>query len=542
MPANQVFRTVLIRSSQRLAAQVFRTVPVRSSQRLAAQVLALWPVCSLISGCVTSTESSTAYSGSASAHAIAIGGYTTEPGGEVIAQVQSSLWTGAKDPATTWKSIGAFFASTSGTTSGNDTYYPWTGTLQNFTDATWPAGGVARVRMLYEVDGSWTTGTTFDDLGCLLSPGADFATIAVNCAGHDSGYLHLVDGDPVTRSSIRYISLRETAVVRFGGSIVSDPAKDYYATVDPTSTRTTLAAWQAVNGFAASGSALPGYQPSIQATYFNKGDLELGRRMYCTTKISGGDAACYVTNYGDPAAARGPGPQDNQAAALAAAVAKDQAGLVATVAMEYRPNDATNRVTFFAYNATGTRVTSVELDREGSKNLPGACLSCHGGRYNTTTRSVAGAHFLPFDVDNLAYSTTVGYRLADQQAAFRALNDLVVKTGPTVGISELVAGWYGGNTGATGPSQNNQFVPAGWSNQAVLYEEVIKPYCRSCHLALDVVDFNTASELEAFQATVLDRVCERYDMPHAQVTRDNFWASPARGHLIGEFNWPTPCD
>ena len=31
------------------------------------------------------------------------------------------------------------------------------------------------------------------------------------------------------------------------------------------------------------------------------------------------------------------------------------------------------------------------------------------------------------------------------------------------------------------------------------------------------------------------------DMPHAQVTRRNFWQSPARGHLIGEFGWATDC-
>lgn len=39
----------------------------------------------------------------------------------------------------------------------------------------------------------------------------------------------------------------------------------------------------------------------------------------------------------------------------------------------------------------------------------------------------------------------------------------------------------------------------------------------------------------------MTRVCELYDMPHSEVARKNFWQSPARGHLIGEFNWPTAC-
>lgn len=32
------------------------------------------------------------------------------------------------------------------------------------------------------------------------------------------------------------------------------------------------------------------------------------------------------------------------------------------------------------------------------------------------------------------------------------------------------------------------------------------------------------------------------DMPHAEVTREKFWQSPARGHLIGALNLPTACD
>jgi mono/diheme cytochrome c family protein len=272
--------------------------------------------------------------------------------------------------------------------------------------------------------------------------------------------------------------------------------------------------------------------------------------MNCVKKTTSAALACYVTNYGDPSAVS-PGPGDDQARSLAATVARDPAGLVATVAMEYRPGAAANRVTFFAFDDTGARVTRVVLDSEGLKTLPGACISCHGGRFNGATDSVTGGHFLPFDVDNFSYSTTAGFTLAAQQDAFRALNKLVVGAGPTAGITELVNGWYDNDLSTSGPDQDADFVPAGWSGQEVTYREVVKPYCRGCHIALDdatpgaapaIVDFNTYSELNGYRFTAMNRVCELHDMPHAEVTRKRFWESPARGHFIGEFNLPTACN
>jgi hypothetical protein len=502
-----------------------------------------------LAACTTTVESSTAYTGSASAQSINLGGYTTEPSGWVYPQVLTSLGVGAKDAGATWFSLGAFRASGTAIASGGRNYYAWNGNLTNFTNTTWPSGGVARVRVLYQVGTSTTTGFTFDDLGCLLQdPSLDFEQRAIACQSHDSAYLHLVDKDPVHSSTRPYISLRETPVVRFQGQVVVDPANDYYAVVDPNSTRTTLAAWQSVNGFNGSGGSLPGYQPVVTTTYFNKGDLELGRHMNCVKKTNSAALACYVSNYGDAAAPGGPGPGNNPTVALAAAVSHGAIGLVATVAMEYRPAATSNRVTFYAFNNLGVRANAAVLDREGLKSLPGACLSCHGGRFNSGTDSVNGAHFLPFDVDNFSYSTAANYTLAAQQDAFRALNNLVLGAGPTPAITELVNGWYGSNLGSAGPDQDTEFVPTGWSGQEVVYQEAVKPYCRGCHVALDdaaaapqIFDMNTYSEFNALRFSAMTRMCELYDMPHSQVTRTNFWQSPARGHLIGEFNLPTAC-
>jgi len=527
---------------RRSTALTARPAFLRSSSVAAAVIVAA------TAACTTTVASSTAYTGTSTAQSIQIGGYTTEPSSWIYPQVLTSLGVGAKDPGATWVSIGAFRAGSSPISSGGQDYYPWNGTLTNFTNATWPSGGVARVRVLYQQGTDYTTGFTFDDLGCLLAnAGSTFLQIASACQSHDSGYLHLVDKDPVRSSTRSYISLRETPTVKFQGQVIADPALDYYAVVDPTSTRTTLADWQHLNGFDGFGGSMPGYGTIAKATYYNQGDLELGRDMNCVKKLTGTALACYVTNYGDPAGA--PGPGNSATASLAAAIAHNTAGLVATVAMEYRPNNAANRVTFFAFDAAGNRVTKVVLDGQGAKNMPGACLSCHGGRFNNATDSIAGGHFLPFDVDNFSYSTAVGYTLSAQQDAFRALNGLIVGANPTPAITELVNGWYDNNLTPGGPDQDTDFVPTGWVGHEVVYREVVKPYCRGCHVTLDdpaaapqIFDINTYAELYNFRFVAMTRACELYDMPHSEVARNKFWQSPARGHMIGEFNWPTACD
>jgi len=128
----------------------------------------------------------------------------------------------------------------------------------------------------------------------------------------------------------------------------------------------------------------------------------------------------------------------------------------------------------------------------------------------------------------------------------------VYAAAPTTAISELIAGWYdehgigAPDLGPGGPDQVTSFVPDGWSGEEVVYREVVKPYCRGCHVALSdppaaFVDFDNYPEFEAFATGISDEVCERRDMPDAQVTREKFWQSPARGHLIGRLNLPTPC-
>src|SRR5207244_1369309 len=122
------------------------------------------------------------------------------------------------------------------------------------------------------------------------------------------------------------------------------------------------------------------------------------------------------------------------------------------------------------------------------KNTPTMCLACHGGSYNPATHEVTGANFLPFDTESFQYSPQAGYTLADQQAAFRQLNALVLNTAPTVQIQEMINLWYAdtGGVNSSGAIFNPDKIAAAYdTNQSDrdLYNQVVKPYCRTCHIA-----------------------------------------------------------
>jgi CSLREA domain-containing protein len=289
----------------------------------------------------------------------------------------------------------------------------------------------------------------------------------------------------------------------------------YYAALDsafgPT---TTFSQWKTKYGFSGSND--------VRAIYYNAGDLGFGREMHC--RQSGLDVACYVVNHGLGAATP-------PAAAVNDAVANQH--ILPTVAMVYKnalagqPND----VSFYIYAPDGTRLNSVALDGEGEKFTPQLCLPCHGGNYDGTTHSVSGANFLPFDTASFSYSAQAGYTLADQQEAFRQLNALVWGTNPTALITELIDGWYG-DVNTPGNTPNPNFVAPGYAGDPGLYNNVVKPYCRTCHIAQGF-NLGTPADVSAAQYAVFTG----FYMPHSQLTSHNFWNSPAPAYLANDQGW-----
>jgi hypothetical protein len=324
-----------------------------------------------------------------------------------------------------------------------------------------------------------------------------------------------------------------------------------------------LTAFKSAFGFPATGN------PPARGLYANNLDLRLGRDMNCVQ--SGQRIACYVTNYGPPPQdcdISGDGDEDDPAPTcnwpdLESGVNDAIAGNnpIATVAMVYdgNPNSTnnppSNNITFYVYDQNGSILTWAALDDEGAKSVPRMCLACHGGSYtahtSTTTASVTGASFLPFDVPSFYYSQANPSLGQDQQQeAFRQLN-LLVKTSnggsqpqtpQQTAIVDFINGLYcpdihGGILShcATpvenaGSKARDIYFPSGWSGSQKVYSELVKPYCRMCHMAQSPTFFNSSD----LNATAQNFVCTLKDMPHAEVP----FGGPATIDLSGSLRNP----
>ncbi len=315
-------------------------------------------------------------------------------------------------------------------------------------------------------------------------------------------------------------------------------AQAYYDAIDPTHSKDTLAKWLTQNGF---NSTLPA--DTAHAIYFNNGDLQIGRDMYCRTSLPTLPAlrvACYVTNYGP---APGTPTYPDETTALNDAVAAQSPGATkqpfATVAMEYDGSpilglNNPRQVDFYVFDAGGTRITAAALDSEGAKAIPQMCMACHGGTYNTQTHHVTGASFLPFDVFSFHYSQTPGFRRSDQEEQFRKLNEMVRQLDTTSDIVTMIDTLYPQGVSNPGSIASDAPVPAGWSSQANLYKNFFTPYCRSCHVASTSFPFRTYQDFKAQASLIRGDVCRAHVMPQAQVPFNRIW-TPALGFLLSPF-------
>lgn len=301
----------------------------------------------------------------------------------------------------------------------------------------------------------------------------------------------------------------------------------------PNAPTLTLADWKAANGF-----PLTGY-PTAHAIYGNLGDLRIGRDMNCS-KL-GNNIACYVTNYGAPpfdgsgtnAAWDG---KDSDYRQLGSAIDDAIAGHspFATVAMVYNPSagSGANVVTFYTFAPNGELAFSPALDGEGGKTAPRMCMACHGGLYDESSHTAISARFLPFDVYYFKQSTQPGFSLDDQQEGYRQLNARVRETNVTPAIQEFIDNTYPGGVTNAGSLAEDVYVPAGWSGHERLYNNVVRQYCRTCHMASGL-DFRTFAQFQQAAAGIEHAVCQEKSMPNAQVPFTIFWRQDhvARGDL-----------
>jgi hypothetical protein len=325
-------------------------------------------------------------------------------------------------------------------------------------------------------------------------------------------------------------------------------ANAYYAAIDELGVdRTTLTSWKLVNGFGADDAS---------AAYFNNGDLGFGRSMHMKKRTVGPDTfiAYYVSNYPNVEAAR------------------LGINLIATVAMEFSPGPGGGApyTKFYVFGPTGDRVNRANLDGRGDKFIPRLCVICHAGQYVPPTpanKGNMGSRFIAFDLQSFLYSGfEPAFNRANQEAQFKLLNRGVLEnTNASDATTKLIEGWYGG-PGLPNPTVNDAFFPPagpgepGWTGHTDLYDNVVKPSCRTCHVNRDAplswVRFdapgtfigNPAAGFKQYGPALIEPiVCgPGRHMPHGRQPYVSFWASdnPHRPTVLrnsGTFPAADPC-
>jgi hypothetical protein len=314
----------------------------------------------------------------------------------------------------------------------------------------------------------------------------------------------------------------------------------YYATIGAPA---TLTEFRTRYGFDVPGA-------EVTASYYNSGDLGIGRRMHCAsfTDATGPGTACVVENFG----VFGGTVADGLAGTLDLAATP-----LASVAMVYRaPISAPNAVSFMVYGAAGTLVDQAPLDTQGDNpSIPSNCLNCHGSAssYDPITHSVSGARFLPFDAAAFTFSEQSGFTRFAQEEALRKLNVMVAASEPSPGSMDQLSGMYSGAVGVSGNTGNWRWVPDGWYSDPqsfTTYREVVAPFCRSCHASHAAVS-GAASDLAFVDAAgfklkaplIMAAVCGQRDigMPNAEVTLRAMWSGRARAYLVAYLDMPGAC-
>ena len=362
-------------------------------------------------------------------------------------------------------------------------------------------------------------------------------------------------GGPLTRLTQTFLDSNEANR--------ENETSTYYATVrtgphgnDGGTIASTLGTFSAFKAFYLFGSG------EAVTYYYNRGDLGIGREMHCIDKVNvanNGQIACYVTNF----AAGDDGSEFTFGLSSNIAFSNLHAGnSFATVAMVYRdlaPAGSKDRVLFVVYDKFGARLNFAALDRHAisfkngqiagtpganfNLHVPSNCVGCHGGQqYDSATHSQTGGLFLPFDLDQFDYENVAGRTRDDQLTAFKHQNEMVRKVAalsPTIGdaIKRELDAFY--NNGSLQTPKTEVFeddfhknaVPNGWIGFELVYQRVVRPICRTCHVANEFGrTFDTETSFRSLTGLSVGRLCSG-EMPHSLQSLRQFWQSGARDEL-----------
>jgi len=279
------------------------------------------------------------------------------------------------------------------------------------------------------------------------------------------------------------------------------------------------------------------------ATYINQVDLNLTRNHH-SISYGPGDTSAYVCNH--------LGPKDNTQPEINTAIdnAVNGKNQIACVAMDHRASPGVNGdlpfTRFLVFGPDGTLLPSIDLDGRSEKFVPGTCVVCHGGdkyagKFPEDGSGFAdiGAHFLPYDMGNFAFSCKPGLTRADQEEALYHLNQNVLNSSHTPAADKLIKGWYVDGT----HTMDINYLPPSWQEanlpiasqgkgMANVYHTLISHSCRTCHVNMpDKYDFDQFLNADNFLTSTVcgngtSDQARRYSMPNSLVTFNRFWQSP----------------
>ncbi len=299
------------------------------------------------------------------------------------------------------------------------------------------------------------------------------------------------------------------------------------------------------------------------AVYINQVDLNLTRNQH-SISYGPNHTAAYVCNH------LGPPSLDSTQAEINTAIDNAVAGknLVACVMMDSIAtpgvNDGKPYTTFLIFGPSGELLPSINLDGRREKFVPGVCVACHGGdKYagrfpeDGTGGANIGAHFLPYDIGNFAFSDKPGLTRADQELSLYHLNQNLLLAGATPAATELIAGWYAG--GST--MQNLNYLPPSWVGQGAddVYHKVYAHSCRTCHVNLqDEYNQYNFDNFDNTRTFAEELSCNnpgyhgqhrKWGMPNSLVTFNRLWNTKGTGNdltalwaaFLGAVGTPPEC-
>ena len=345
----------------------------------------------------------------------------------------------------------------------------------------------------------------------------------------------------------------------------------YYRAVDPNNERTTLAGFQAKNGF---GS---GTGTEFMLLFGDERDLGYGRRM-TVRRNTDGTMAFFVYNFQVTSAAAYGFTTLN----LDAAVNNDTRWLLGVNAIEFSPgpNGGVSFAKFYNFNPEGTRNTFAVLDDRGGKAMPGPCITCHGGRGDAMTPPAANglplfnlvqnsasqtrgdvqAHLQPISMDAIAYSTQPGYTRADQEANFKMMAEMILCSYPLPYQTTSTAPedqcrrpatrdeWQGtaaadikfayGGDGLPEAVAQSGYVPAGWvtAGYESMYLTTLTPSCHTCHVQRGTndqndLDFDSYAKFAGYTDRIKPHTIDRGNMPDDELVYNTFWSTASSDTL-----------